>query len=181
VNIQESLTQIISDAENAKLPYLLVGGHAIILYGITRFTRDFDLLIPETHAEGWKQFLTTKFQYRLFHSTNAFLQFENESSTFPPVDIMMVDIGTWQKLLSKSRNVSLIPKVDARLPHPEHLIAMKLAAHASPTRRWDNEDWSDIIKLIHKQKLSLEDPEFRAIVIKYGSEEILQKLKNALQ
>jgi len=57
---------------------------------------------------------------------------------------------------------------------------MKLAALSSPHRRWDNEDWSDIIKLICKQKLSLEDPEFRSIVLKYGGEQVLQKLEKSL-
>ena len=177
---EESIIQIVQKAEEQKLPYLMVGGHAMILYGVTRFTRDVDLLIPDTHEKSWIEFLSQNFGYRLYHSTHAFLQFENDSSNFPAVDVMLVDLKTWEKLNAKSQIKPLDFGAIAHLPHPTHLIALKLTAVSSPYRRKGNVDWSDIINLIHEQKLSLDDPEFRAIVLRYGSEEILIKLQKDL-
>ena len=52
---------------------------------------------------------------------------------------------------------------------------MKLTALLAPHRRADNFDWFDIINVIREQKLSLEDPEFRSLILRYGNDEILQK------
>ena len=180
MNPEESIVQIIQKAGEQELPYLLVGGHAIILYGIPRFTRDVDLLIPDTHEKLWREFLSGLFHYHLYHSTHAFLQFDHQSSDFHPVDIMLVDAGTWEKLSAKARTMPLDSKTSVHLPHPTHLIAMKLTAFLSPYRRRDNADWSDIINMIREQKLSLDDPEFRAIILRYGSKEILKKLQKDL-
>lgn len=176
----ESIIQIVQKAEEQKLPYLLVGGHAVILYGVTRFTRDFDLLIPDTHEESWIEFLSQQFHYRRYHSTHAFLQFDHVSPDLPSIDIMLVDANTWEKLSAKARTMPLDLGVSAHVPHPTHLIALKLAAVSSPYRRRGNVDWSDIVNLIQEQKLSLDDPEFRAIILRYGSEEILKRLQKDL-
>ena len=80
----------------------------------------------------------------------------------------------------KAETKNLAHEVKALLPHPTHLVALKLNALASPHRRPGNADWSDIINLIREQKLSLADPEFRGIILRYGGEEILQKLQKDL-
>lgn len=180
MSLLESLAEIIRKAEDLKLPYLLVGGHAVVLYGIPRFTHDFDLLIPETKVEAWTQFLTTHFHYRLFHSSHAFLRFENDLPNYPVTDFVVVDWSTWKKLIARAEIRPLTSNTSVRLPRPAHLIAMKLTALSAPHRRKDNFDWFDIINLIREQKLSLEDPELQAIILRYGNNEILQKLKKDL-
>jgi len=180
MSLLESLAEIIQKAEDLKLPYLLVGGHAVVLYGIPRFTCDFDLLIPESKIEAWTQFLTTHFHYRLFQSSHAFLRFENDLPEYPPTDFVVVDWSTWEKLIARAETKALTPNTNVRLPRPTHLIAMKLTAFSAPHRRTDNSDWFDIINLIREQKLFLEDPELQAIILRYGNNEILQKLKRDL-
>lgn len=176
----ESIVQIVQKAEEQKLPCLLVGGHAVILYGVTRFTRDFDLLIPDTHEEPWTRFLSGQFHYRRYHATHAFLQFDHTSPDFPPIDIMLVDGSTWEKLRAKARTLPLDKGVSAPVPHPAHLVALKLAAVSSRYRRRGNADWADIVNLIQEQELSLDDPEFRALVLRYGGEETLKRLQKEL-
>ncbi len=131
------------------------------------------------------KFLQDSFCYKLYHSSHAFLQLKiveskTIESNYPPVDIMLVGLDTWKKLIADAKTMSFSPETMIQLPHPMHLVALKLAAVASPYRRPDNMDWSDIINLIREQKLSLDDPEFRKIILRYGNEEILQKLKNDL-
>jgi hypothetical protein len=66
------------------------------------------------------------------------------------------------------------------LPKPEHLIAMKLHAVSSPHRRPGNSDWSDILDLIKIHGLSLNDETFRAMILRYGGEQLLEKLTKDL-
>ena len=180
MNLQESLVQIIRKAEKLKLPYLLVGGHAVILYGVSRLTRDIDLLIPDSHIDPWTYFLTKTFGYRLFQSSHAFLRFEHDSQDSIPIDFMVVNWSTWEKLIARTETRSLDHDLQVLLPHPTHLIAMKLTALSAPHRRKDNSDWFDIINIIREQKLSLEDAEFRSLILHYGGDEVLQKLREAL-
>ena len=176
----ESIRQIIRLASNKQLPFLLIGGHAVILYGVPRFTRDIDLLIPESKETDWIQFLE-KLGYTSYHRTPAFVQFDtNKIGETPPLDLVLVDQPTWDKLFKKSQSQSLGGGISVSLPDPVHLIAMKLQAASSSTRRADATDWSDVLQLIHTQDLDLDDEGFAAIVNKYGGTDALTRLKQDL-
>ncbi len=176
----ESIRQIIRRANDNELPFLLIGGHAVILYGIPRFTRDLDLLIPEKNESDWTLFLK-KLGYLPYHRTPAFVQFDTKKiDETPPLDLVLVDESTWAKLHAKSKTESLGGEISVSLPDPVHLIAMKLQAAASATRREDATDWSDVIQLIQTQNLNLEDTSFAAIIEKYGGPNALSRLKRGL-
>lgn len=177
----ESIRQIIRRANDQQLPFLLIGGHAVILYGVPRFTRDLDLLIPERAEQDWTLFLE-KIGYLPYHRTHAFIQFDaKQISETPPLDLILVDESTWEKLSDKANTESLGGDVTAQLPDPLHLIAMKLQASTSANRRSDATDWSDVLQLIQTQNLSLDDEGFASIVDKYGGPDALLRLKQDLQ
>lgn len=56
--IRDALVSLGTQAESRGLPYLLIGGNAMIHYGIIRLTRDIDFLIPETAVKQWRAFLS---------------------------------------------------------------------------------------------------------------------------
>jgi len=160
-------------------PFLVVGGHAVILHGIPRFTRDLDLLIPENSIESWLTLLG-KLGYQSYHRSEAFVQLEaSAQGALPPVDLMIVDSTTWSKLLEKSLEQNSGAGGVLPVPHPWHLIAMKLQAASAPTRRGSAVDWSDILQLILSCSINIADPEFRAIVLKYGGDSALQRIDEA--
>lgn len=81
---------------------------------------------------------------------------------------MIVDPETFQKLQATSRRVSVAGQ-DLSIPSPENLVALKL--HATRQLRLSaaiEKDWEDILQIIRRQGLDLEDPAFRALVIRYG-------------
>ena len=52
--MQETLRRIIEAAEARNLPFLLIGGNAMILIGYIRNTVDIDLLVEsEKRSNGW--------------------------------------------------------------------------------------------------------------------------------
>ncbi|MBA2271512.1 MAG: hypothetical protein H0W20_13100 [Chthoniobacterales bacterium] len=171
------LYELADRARREKLPFLVVGGHAVILYHVPRFTRDIDLLIPESAATAWLEFLQ-KFRYRVYHQTEAFIQLEPfEPGTLPPVDLMLVDAGTWAKLEAKAVEREAGGDLRLPVPHVWHLIAMKLAAAQSIQRRKEASDWPDVLHLVRVCQIDLANPDFRSMVMQYGGKEALRRLE----
>jgi hypothetical protein len=171
-----AVVEILKLAQKEQLPCLLVGGHAVILYQVPRFTRDIDFVVPDEATDRWLDFLR-QLGYRVYHRTDAFIQLEPATpGSMPPVDLMLVDEGTWTKLLAQAQERDAGEGLRLAVPHPWHLIAMKLMAARSPARRAGASDWSDIFDLLRTCKVNLADPEFRKLVLQYGGEEALQRM-----
>lgn len=181
--IQDALVQLGTQAETLKLPYLLIGGNAVISYGIIRLTRDIDFLIPETAVKEWRTFLENS-GYQCFHATPAFCQFHSQGEphalNLAPVDLMIVDTSTWQKLSAKAERKAFTKTYSPHLPAATHLIAMKLKAWQNPHRREDAQDWNDIVKLIQKLEIDIKKPDVAELIVSYGGNEALIQLENAL-
>ncbi len=176
-----AVVEILKRAQQEKLPSLLVGGHAVILYQIPRFTRDIDFVVPENATEQWLDFLQ-RLGYRVYHRTDAFIQLEPATpGSMPPVDLMLVDQSTWEKLDGQAEERDAGEGMHLRVPHPWHFIAMKLTAAKSPQRRAGAADWSDILDLLRTCKIDLADPEFRKLVVQFGGNEALNRMENQNQ
>ncbi len=94
-----------------------------------------------------------------------------------PVDLMLVDSSTWEKLSDGAVEKDLGGGLIVRVPHARHLIAMKLQAALSVTRREEAQDWNDVVAMIDAQGYSLTDPEFRALVERFGGESAIGRLE----
>jgi hypothetical protein len=166
--VEQVLIRIASAALQAGLPdFLLVGGNAVVLYGVPRFTRDVDFLIPAADDLRWREFLAAQ-GFEFIHGSPGFSQFAGPDTTCPRVDLMLVDSATWEKLEAESVTRSLADGVDLKVPVVHHLIAMKLRAAASATRANPDQDWSDIAALALQHGYSLEDPVFHDLVSRFG-------------
>ncbi|MCF6312882.1 MAG: hypothetical protein L3J39_10575 [Verrucomicrobiales bacterium] len=177
--LQDTLIKIGSEAERRALPYLLVGGNAVICYGIIRMTRDIDFLVPDTALNDWRAFLET-LGYHCYHATSAFCQFEPRSSNRASVDLMIVDASTWAKLFAKAERKPITKTYAPHLPAAIHLIAMKLKASQSPHRRKDAQDWNDIVKIIQKLEINIKEPDVSELIIRYGGVNALIQLEKDL-
>ena len=98
--MQETLRKILSSADERNLPFLLIGGNAVILYGHPRNTIDLDLLIPQSKRSAWLD-LVHGLGFRLHHGTDAFVQLEPASREGAPIDLMLVDERTWELLAAR--------------------------------------------------------------------------------
>jgi hypothetical protein len=173
-----AVIEILKRAQQEQLPCLLVGGHAVILYQVPRFTRDIDFVVPDEATGRWLDFLQ-RLRYRVYHRTGAFIQLEPATpGSMPPVDLMLVDENTWAKLIAKAESRDAGEGMHLPVPHPWHLIAMKLTAAKSAVRRAGALDWSDIFDLLRTCKIDLADPEFRKLVVQFGGEEALYRMEH---
>lgn len=173
LDLIERLTQ---EAAKRHMDFLLIGGQAMIHLGYQRLTMDADFLGPQETRDKWEKILSG-FGYRLDNRTPAFDQFKHDMPVWPRVDIMYVDQPTWSNLNNEAGD-KVHGKATVRVPSPRHMVALKLHAARSPSRIDADKDWIDIRQLVRRYNLDLEDPEFVKLVIRYGGDQALEKLKN---
>lgn len=172
----ETLRRIIEAAEARNLPFLLIGGHAVILLGFARNTIDIDILVPTLRRSAWLD-LMRELGFRFYHGTGAFAQFEPEDKNVTSVDLMFVDDHTWSNL-SEAPITKALAGHEVRLPRPEHLVALKIHAAKGPDRSKPESDWEDIRQVVQICGLDIADAEFRAIVLRYGGEEAIHRIES---
>jgi len=173
--MQSFLTTLARLMAAKRLPALMIGGHAVTALGHPRATYDLDLLVPRSSVQRWRDELA-KLHYRLFAESNNFHQFEpSPDLPLPPIDLMLVDDEVFD-VLEKSK-VNSIPLAT---PGVTAMIALKLHAIRQASRQDPAQDWSDVCALIKLHQLTLDDPEFCAIVLKHGGETAIQRIQQAL-
>lgn len=170
--MESFLTTVARLIREKKLPALMIGGHAVTALGHPRATFDLDLLIPRSSAGAWKTELT-KLGYRPYAESANFIQLEsNPDLPLPPVDLMLVEMDVFETLSSSRTEATPIAT-----PGAKAMVALKLHAINQPARADTAQDWSDVIALVKANKLSLDDPEFSAIISKYGDESAAERIK----
>ncbi len=172
--MHKTLSLVSKAARGQDLPFLLIGGNAVIYLGFPRLTLDLDLLVPDEKRSPWLDLMRT-LGFQLVHGTGAFAQFQPDTSSLTPVDLMFVDAPTWQNLDAEARQVT-VAELPVRLPRTEHLIALKLHAAGSPTRQAREKDWEDIRQIVRICQLDPAAPYFREIILRYGGEEALTRM-----
>jgi hypothetical protein len=173
--VEEDIPALLQAARDRQLPCLVIGAHAIVSLGFVRNTLDLDLLVPEKTRSGWLDLLRG-LGYRFFHGVAAFAQFEPARPDGMPIDLMFVDDATFQKLAESATETDL-GGVRALIPRPEHLVAMKLHAAASPTRTKSESDWEDIKQIVRLCGLDPKDESFRALILRYGGQDGLARIE----
>ncbi|HEY5706335.1 MAG TPA: hypothetical protein VIS96_12245 [Terrimicrobiaceae bacterium] len=174
--MEDTIRRVIEAAMARNLPFLLIGGHAVILLGFARNTIDIDLLVPIMRRSAWLD-LMRELGFRFYHGTGAFAQFEPEDKSVTSVDLMFVDDHTWN-VLSEAPITKALAGHEVRLPRPEHLVALKLHAAKGPDRSKPESDWEDIRQIMQICGLDIVATEFRAIVLRHGGEEAVRRIES---
>jgi hypothetical protein len=174
-NMDSFITTISKVIAEKGLPALMIGGHAVTALGHPRATFDLDLLIPRSTAESWRIELAA-LRYRLFSASANFHQYEaSPEFPLPPVDLMLVDDDVFSVLRASQSDAGPIAT-----PGVMAMIALKLHAIHQPSRDDVEKDWSDVIALAKAHKLSLDDPEFSATVLRHGGESAARRIQASL-
>lgn len=174
--ILQLIERLTREAHSGGLDFLLIGGHAVAHHGYARMTLDLDLLARESQRPLWRELLE-RCEYRIRMETPAFAQFASDVPGGIPVDIMFVHDDTWTKLRDKAE-VKSSGQVELLVPSASHMVALKLHAAVSPTRRTPGKDWTDIEEIIRHHQLNPQDQEFADLIRRYGGEEALTKIRS---
>jgi predicted nucleotidyltransferase len=171
MDILRKLKQI---SEEKGIPFLLIGGHALNIYGLSRQTGDIDLLIHDSDHDAWKDILVEA-GYLLFHDSPAFMQFSPPTLADWPVDLMLVDIDTFSRM-SEQAQESEIDGVKITVPSLIHLMALKLHALNQDSRKGELKDLDDLLGLLETPEVDIYSSDFKDLCFKYASEDIYNKI-----
>ena len=160
----------------AGVPFLVIGGHAVVLHGHLRNTQD--LLIAESKLAAARAALDD-LGYRKYFETDAFLQLQAPEN-LPPLDLMIVDDRTFSRI-EVTATQKVLDGQQIRIPDALRLIALKLHATRDRARRTTETDWEDVVGLLPAANRTLEDPELRAIISTYGGNGALAEIKRRVR
>lgn len=172
------LATIAARAAAEGLPFLVIGGNAVIAYGYPRMTRDIDLLVRETDRRAWDTLLTS-LEYAPHQIARVFHMYHPGPRHLPPVDLMLVDMVTFAKLAAGAPLVTM-EGAAVRIPSLPHLIALKLHALREGALHRHTRDFGDVFELALINELDLAAPEYAAILDRYADPATRAKLTAAL-
>ena len=160
-------------AEEQKLGFLVIGGHAVNAYGYSRFTKDLDLLVSKADRDAWISGLAHA-GFKLENDGEIFLQMEGGEFRWP-LDLMLVPEPTFQEMHRQSRSVPM-GSADVRIPSLEHLFALKFHVLKQELPRRGFKDFLDVISLADYNSVDLKSDKIRLLCEKYGSSRIYERL-----
>jgi len=160
------------------VPFLVIGGHAVVLHGHLRNTFDLDLLIADSKFDTGRATLAA-LGYRAYFETDAFLQLIAPEN-LPPLDLMIVDDRTFDRI-GETAAEKVLDGEQIRVPDVLRLVALKLHATRDANRRTSETDWQDVAGLLRTNNQNIEDPELRAIISQYGGPTALAEIRRRLR
>jgi len=161
------------------MPFLIIGGHAVNAYGISRQTGDLDLLVPIAHKEKWHA-LMVRIKYDVIQNDDRFSRYSPPDLAAWPIDFMFVDDATFENLYSESQ---VIP-VGVAEPHivsARHLLILKLHALKQAQEHRTLKDFNDVLELLRSGLSGVTRDELRLLCEKYANSEWYTKLEHALE
>ena len=118
-------------------PLAVVGGWAMNSYGRGRATFDLDLVVPHEIQDALIEHLES-LGYETLHRSPGYSNHLHPDSRWGRVDFVYVRGETKDRLFGLSTPREVFPGLEAAVPKPEHLAAMKVTAMKNdPSRRLD--------------------------------------------
>lgn len=173
------LRAILNEAQSAHLRSLVIGGAAVNAFGHPRLTYDLDLLVRRDDVERWATIME-KLGYKRVPEQITFAQFMPPLGGMPPVDLMLVNDSTFDKMFSSAVTKEM-NDVTIKVPAPLHLIALKLHAlrHGKLERR--AKDLDDTIQLILLNRLDVQGTAFREACERFGTPELYEEIRTIIE
>lgn len=157
------------------LPFLVIGGHAVALYGFPRETADLDFFVCSEDRPSWAT-LFADLGYHIFSDAPNFAQLASHKETAWPVDLMFVRPATFKPMLDASRVVEFYGTT-SRIPALEHLIALKLHAIKNTQPNRFLKDFLDVENLIRANRVDIKSENIRRLFEKYATRSCMRKCR----
>jgi hypothetical protein len=120
--------------EREHIRYAIAGGLAIHAWGHSRTTQDIDFIIEGEARDRVIAFAESS-GYRTLHASQGYSNHGHPAETFGRVDLMYVYGVTADRVFADAAPRFIAGDVEAPVPKPEHLIAMKVQAIKNAPRR----------------------------------------------
>ena len=159
------------------LRFLVIGGYAVGVHGYHRSTYDIDFLVFKGDRDVWIAKLQEAGLQKISETT-AFAQFSQKDAE--GFDLMFVSDDTFEQMWAASLEKEF-DNVRARLPHLDHLLALKLHALKQKVPHRTGKDATDVEQLIRLNRLDISQPLYENLFLKYGTAEIYETFLRILR
>jgi Uncharacterised nucleotidyltransferase len=177
---ERSVFHLISDFTHEQgVSCVLIGGFAINHYRVTRQTADVDFLITKEDFDKIVGLLE-KSGYKKALLQENFAQLQSSRLSLLDVDFMFVDKETFTKIMTEGERLKIVGQTFV-VPSLYHLIALKLHSIKHNPKIRITKDLPDIINLIRINKVKVNEKKFKELCLKYGAQEIYNKITEALK
>jgi hypothetical protein len=156
-------------ASERNLPFIVIGGHAVMAHGFIRTTSDWDFLICKEQAGEWRAAMES-LGFGLHFTGATFLQFQPPPGEPAALDLMLVDEKNFQQMLAAASPCN-VEDVEIKVVSIHHLFVLKCHAFKNNPHR-AMKDINAIVQLVRINKLDLNEPVLRSILLKYGGMEL---------
>ena len=123
--------------ESRAEPYALVGGLALLAYGAPRATFDVDLLARRGAQDDLVAFLAA-LDFTTLSIQPGFSNHQHSDLALGRVDVIYVSGTTADAVFAGCTRKAITAAVQAPVPRPEHLVAMKAQAFAKDGTRYSD-------------------------------------------
>jgi len=156
------------------IPCIMVGGHAVNHYGVTRATQDIDFMIAASDADAVRRIMhDAGFTNISIHETVMFFQ---QPDSPLRVDFLKVDPDTMESLMANAVNVRYLDTKEVLVPQLQDLLAMKLFALATGGPKRKDKDFGDIVELVIENAFDVETG-LRALAEEFATTGIYETLR----
>ena len=180
--------EIVFDIVSSKLPeagvkVVMIGGHAVNYYGVTRATQDIDFMIASADEDAVKHIMRKSgFTNIAVHDTVVF--FSRPESPMR-VDFLKVNEDTMNTIMNNSVDIEYMEQKHVRVPQLQDLLAMKIFAWSQGGVKREAKDFADIVHLVMENNID-PDKELHELCKTFGTElmytritERIKELSNA--
>ena len=171
------IKEIVKRASHAGIPFLVIGGYAVIAHGYVRMTDDLDLITQRGRRAPFGNLLGD-LGMSVKNDAANFVQFDFPDESMMDVDLMFVSEEVFSQL-ERAAIDSKLEGVPVRMVSLPHLIALKCHSFIQSKSLRRLKDMDDLIQLVLIHRLDLNEPDLRATILKHGNSELYEKLRHA--
>jgi hypothetical protein len=147
--VEQALRRAVADLDALKVPWALIGGFAISVRSIPRFTKDLDFAIavandPEAedvvHRLSGSGYHPVEILEQDYVERLSGVRLERSGSDVI-VDLLFASSGIENEVVASATRINVLPRLSAQVATTGHLIALKILAGR-------NQDLTDLGSLI---------------------------------
>lgn len=152
---------------------VMIGGHAVNYYGVSRATQDIDFMVAATDEDAVRRVMQEAgFTNISLHET---VMFFNRPGSPLRVDFLKVDRETLETLLANAKEVDYFGGHGIRVPQLRDLLGMKIFALSNGGAKREDKDFWDIVHLVIENHVNVEE-ELHELCQQFGTETIYTRL-----
>lgn len=161
-------------ADEKEMPFLVIGGHAVNAWGVSRYTGDLDLMVPLDDEPKWLH-LFQILRYEAGQSDDRFARFRARSLDNWPIDLMYVNQSTFSSIYGDA-NLQEFGEVEVPVASVKHLVFLKIHALKHFQEHRYAKDYSDLVALLNLKDGILSREELKQACLKYADLKLFEKL-----